>query len=121
MIAIIYGTRPEFLKVYPVILEAKKRNRPFITINTGQHTGMLTEMEALFGFSPDYKLKCQSPQYSNANLLARLIDAVAEVVKAEKIENYFSGKLKIRLNPPFGGEPIISRLKASDFKAWVGR
>lgn len=86
MIAIIYGTRPEFLKVYPVILEAKKRNRPFITINTGQHTGMLTEMEALFGFSPDYKLKCQSPQYSNANLLARLIDAVAEVVKAEKIE-----------------------------------
>jgi hypothetical protein len=38
-----------------------------------------------------------------------------------KIENYFSGKLKIRLNPPFDGELIISRLKATDFKEWAGR
>ena len=44
-IAIIYGTRPEFLKVYPIILECLRRKINFITINTGQHTNLVTEME----------------------------------------------------------------------------
>ena len=48
----------------------------------------------------------------------QLIVSIQAIVK---IENYFSGKLKIRLNPPFDGEPIISRLKATDFKEWVGK
>ena len=86
MIAIVYGTRPEFLKVYPIILEAKKRALAFITINTGQHTTMLTEMEELFGFKPNYTLKSQSNAYSNSNLLAKLIDSIAEVVKSNAIE-----------------------------------
>ena len=46
---------------------------------------------------------------------------IVNIQAIEKIENYFSGKLKIRLNPPFDGEPIISRLKATDFKEWVGK
>lgn len=37
-----------------------------------------------------------------------------------KIENYFGGKLKVRLNPPFADEIIISRLKAISFRKWVG-
>lgn len=86
MIALIYGTRPEFLKVYPILLEAKKRRLQFITINTGQHTNMLTEMEELFDFKPDYFLKSQSNEYSNSNLLAKLIDGIAEIVKENAIE-----------------------------------
>lgn len=86
MIAIIYGTRPEFLKVYPLILEAKKRSLKFITINTGQHTNMLTDMEDLFNFSPDFSLKSQSNHFSNSNLLAKLIDSISEVVKSNGVE-----------------------------------
>lgn len=86
MIAIIYGTRPEFLKIYPLILEAQKRKIDFITINTGQHTSMLTEMEDLFNFKANYNLKVQSSEFSNSNLLAKLINDIAEVVKEESIE-----------------------------------
>lgn len=86
MIAIIYGTRPEFLKVYPLILEAKKRNIEVITINTGQHTSMLTDMENLFDFTANYYLKVQSKEFSNANLLAKLINDIAQVVKKDNIE-----------------------------------
>ncbi|MBF0597489.1 non-hydrolyzing UDP-N-acetylglucosamine 2-epimerase [Faecalibacter rhinopitheci] len=86
MIAIIYGTRPEFLKVYPIILEAQKRSIELITINTGQHTSMLTEMENLFEFEPSYKLEVQSNQFSNSNLLAKLIDSISEVIKKENID-----------------------------------
>ena len=86
MIAIVYGTRPEFLKLYPIILEAKNRNLDFITINTGQHTNMLTEMEDLFNFRPDFSLKTQSNLFSNSNLLSKLIDSIAEVVKSNSVD-----------------------------------
>lgn len=85
-IAIIYGTRPEFLKIYPLILEAKKRNINIITVNTGQHTSMLTEMEQIFEYKADYNLAVQSSDFSNSNLLAKLINDIAEVVKQNNIE-----------------------------------
>ncbi|WP_300673858.1 UDP-N-acetylglucosamine 2-epimerase (non-hydrolyzing) [Soonwooa sp.] len=85
-IAIIYGTRPEFLKVYPLILEAKKRSIDIVTINTGQHTSMLSEMEQVFDYSADYNLAVQSSDFSNSNLLAKLINDISEVVKENEIE-----------------------------------
>jgi len=46
---------------------------------------------------------------------------IVNIQAIEKIENYFGGKLKVRLNPPFENEVVVSRLKATDFKEWVGR
>lgn len=46
---------------------------------------------------------------------------IVNIQSIEKIENYFGGKLKVRLNPPFDGEVVVSRLKAMDFKEWVGQ
>lgn len=46
---------------------------------------------------------------------------MANIHSIEKIENYFGGKLKVRLNPPFESEIVVSRLKAMDFKEWVGQ
>ena len=45
---------------------------------------------------------------------------IVNIEAIEKIENYFGGKLKVRLNPPFPDDLIISRLKAMDFRKWVG-
>ncbi len=39
----------------------------------------------------------------------------------ERIENFFGGKLKLRLKPAFEGDLMISRLKATDFKRWMGQ
>ncbi len=46
---------------------------------------------------------------------------VVNIQSIEKIENYFGGKLKVRLNPMFENEIVVSRLKAVDFKDWVGQ
>ncbi|MBI9063946.1 MAG: response regulator transcription factor [Marinilabiliaceae bacterium] len=51
---------------------------------------------------------------ANRNMIIH-IDAV------EKFEDYFGGKLYLKLNPPFHEEVTISRLKNSAFKAWVGK
>lgn len=83
-IAIIYGTRPEFLKVYPIILECSRRKINFITINTGQHTNLVTEMEKIFKFSPDYCLKVQNSNYNNTDLVASLLNNLSIILKKEK-------------------------------------
>lgn len=85
MIAIIYGTRPEFLKVYPIILEAKRRNLEYITVNTGQHSTMLQEMENIFQFTADNYLYCQNNDFSNSNLVAKLIDSISTIIKDKNV------------------------------------
>ncbi|MGS0748159.1 non-hydrolyzing UDP-N-acetylglucosamine 2-epimerase [Halpernia sp. GG3] len=83
--AIIYGTRPEFLKVFPLILEFNKNNLPVCLINTGQHDSLLSEMENDFKVSPNFSLSVQSPEFTNSNLIAKLINDISNLVHRENI------------------------------------
>ncbi len=73
-IAIVYGTRPEFLKIFPLINHFKKNHKEICIINTGQHDSMLTQMEHSFGILPNFSLTVQNKEYSNSNLIAKLIN-----------------------------------------------
>lgn len=53
----IFGTRPEFIKVYPVIQEAKRQGNPIVLVNTGQHKEMLNELLDEFSVEVDYDFK----------------------------------------------------------------
>jgi len=46
---------------------------------------------------------------------------ISNLESIEKISNYFNGKLKIELKPSFGGEILVSRVKAPMFKSWLER
>ena len=45
MLLITYGTRPEYIKVLPVIRQMQKLNKPYKTFFTGQHTDLLKDAE----------------------------------------------------------------------------
>jgi DNA-binding LytR/AlgR family response regulator len=45
---------------------------------------------------------------------------IAELRAIEKVHLYFNNKLKIQLRPPFEEEVLVSRIKAGDFKIWLG-
>jgi two-component system LytT family response regulator len=45
---------------------------------------------------------------------------IAELRAIEKVHLYFNNKLKIQLRPAFEEEVLVSRIKASDFKIWLG-
>ena len=73
----ILGTRPEAIKLAPVITEL--RNRPGIVsqvVSTGQHREMLHQALDLFGIVPDYDLdlmeRNQTPSRVAASVLTRL-------------------------------------------------
>ena len=76
-ISVIFGTRPEAIKLAPVIL-ALKQETDFETrvCVTGQHRQMLDQVLKLFEIEPDFDLNLMVPNQSLAGLTARGIEAV---------------------------------------------
>lgn len=57
-IMLVFGTRPEAIKMAPLVKELKKRATEFETIVcvTGQHREMLDQVLEIFDIHPDYDL-----------------------------------------------------------------
>lgn len=77
-VLIIFGTRPEIIKLAPVILEFKKRNLlHFVTIlNTNQHKDLLGKYFELFGIAPDFNLEIMQRGQSLSELTAKSITEI---------------------------------------------
>ena len=56
MYLIGYGTRPELIKLFPLINEFKKEGLKFKTLFTGQHFDLINDFKDLVD-PPDYTLK----------------------------------------------------------------
>jgi UDP-N-acetylglucosamine 2-epimerase (non-hydrolysing) len=75
--SIIFGTRPEALKLAPVILALRKeRDFEARVCVTGQHRQMLDQVLDTFEIEPDCDLNLMIPDQSLAGLTARGIEAV---------------------------------------------
>jgi UDP-N-acetylglucosamine 2-epimerase (non-hydrolysing) len=76
-IAIFIGTRPEAIKMAPVIaaLERSERFEP-IVVNTGQHRELIEQVIGLFGIRIDRDLAVMEPNQSLAPLMARLLERI---------------------------------------------
>jgi UDP-N-acetylglucosamine 2-epimerase (non-hydrolysing) len=79
------GTRPEAIKMAPVIL-ALRRDPAFRcrVIATAQHREMLDQVLALFGIVPDIDLDIMRPDQGLAGLTGRLLVRLEEVMKSER-------------------------------------
>ena len=81
---LVFGTRPEAIKMAPVIFELKKRKISFTVCVTGQHKEMLYEVLDFFNIDPDYSLDVLSPEQSLNALSAKILLAVDEVLQKEE-------------------------------------
>lgn len=79
----VVGTRPEAIKMAPVILEARKRGCEVCVVATGQHRAMLDQVHDVFGISPERDLDLMRPDQELADLTARALVAVDEVLGVE--------------------------------------
>ncbi len=82
----IIGTRPEAIKLAPVVLELKRRQDlfDFPVCITAQHREMLDQVLSLFDITPDYDLNIMSPGQTLAQVTARAMEGLDEVVSREK-------------------------------------
>jgi UDP-N-acetylglucosamine 2-epimerase (non-hydrolysing) len=85
----VFGTRPEFIKLYPVIIEARRRAHDVVVVNTGQHREMLDQLLAEMNMPVDHDLKIMTRQQSLADILARTIVPLDQVVGQERPDHLF--------------------------------
>lgn len=89
MICIIYGTRPEFIKMVPLINEFNLRKIPIQVLSTGQHESMLDELYELFKVYPDVDLQLWRETSSLAELNGKLIPKLFSFFEANDIKDIF--------------------------------
>ncbi|WP_042221417.1 non-hydrolyzing UDP-N-acetylglucosamine 2-epimerase [Oceanobacillus manasiensis] len=82
----IFGTRPEAIKMAPLVLELQKRPEEFesIVTVTAQHREMLDQVLGIFNIKPDYDLNIMKKQQSLAQITTRALEGLDEVMKQTK-------------------------------------
>lgn len=80
----VYGTRPEAIKVAPVIKALETDDRfESIAVSTGQHKEMLAQVNTMFGISPKHDLSLMKPGQSLNELVARAITGLDAIIEEE--------------------------------------
>ena len=84
-VSVIFGTRPEAIKLCPVVL-ALKADPAFDcrVCVTGQHKEMLQQVLEVFGVTPDVDLALMRPNQTLGGLTSRAIAAIDEYLAQEK-------------------------------------
>jgi UDP-N-acetylglucosamine 2-epimerase (non-hydrolysing)/UDP-GlcNAc:undecaprenyl-phosphate GlcNAc-1-phosphate transferase len=78
----IFGTRPEAIKMAPVIMELKKRaDVEVINVSTSQHREMLDQVLELFGIVPDFDLRIMSRDQTLMQIVEKTIRGLSEILQ----------------------------------------
>lgn len=78
------GTRPEAIKLAPLIIAAKALGAEARVLTTGQHRDMLKPFIELFKIDVHHALDVLKPNQSLSNLTASIINAVQPVIQSER-------------------------------------
>ena len=81
----VYGTRPEAIKLAPLILKLRADNRfDTIVISTGQHKEMLDQIHESFGFAADIDLNLMNTCDGITDVLGNVISKLDRVFKLDR-------------------------------------
>jgi UDP-N-acetylglucosamine 2-epimerase len=85
-VMVVIGTRPEAIKLAPVVLELRKHGESFSTqiCATGQHREMLDQMLQVFGLRPDHDLGVMKAGQSLAEVAAACVTGMDGVLRRER-------------------------------------
>ena len=87
-IGITFGTRPEAIKLAPLISELKTRPETFepFLISTAQHRSMLDQVLRVFGISPNVDLDLMQANQTLSNLTCRVLQKMDAVLEADTLD-----------------------------------
>ncbi len=84
-VSVVFGTRPEAIKLAPVVLELRKRDRLEGSVCvTGQHRQMLDQVLPVFDILPDADLDLMMADQTLSGLTARLIESIDRYFTSER-------------------------------------
>lgn len=84
-IMLVFGTRPEAIKMCPLVNELKKRkNINTIVCVTGQHRQMLDQVLSTFSVVPEYDLSVMQSKQTLFDITTNILNRIKEVLECEK-------------------------------------
>jgi len=85
-IMLVFGTRPEAIKMAPLAIELKKDEANFKTIIcvTGQHREMLDQVLHIFEICPDYDLNIMKQGQDLYDITCRILTGMRDILQKEK-------------------------------------
>ena len=83
-ILVVFGTRPEAIKMIPVVYELKKKKIPVKICVTGQHRDLLDQVLDLFDIQPDYDLNIMKDNQDLFEVTTSIITGIKNVYKKSK-------------------------------------
>ena len=84
-VLVVYGTRPEAIKMCPLILEMKKRTEiDCIVCLTGQHREMLDQVNILFGITANYDLDIMQEGQALSDITSKVLQGLNPILDKEK-------------------------------------
>jgi len=87
----VFGTRPEAIKMAPIINFFKENNKKFITlvIVTAQHREMLDQVLNIFNIKPDYDLDLMSSDQTLESLTGKILNGISDLLIDQKPDLIF--------------------------------
>lgn len=84
-VMLVFGTRPEAIKMCPLVNELKKReDLQTVVCVTGQHRQMLDMVLEAFGVTPDYDLSIMKDKQTLFDVTTNILNRIKEVLEKEK-------------------------------------
>ena len=86
-IMLVFGTRPEAIKMAPLVKEFQKYPENFKTIVcvTGQHREMLDQVLHIFNIAPDYDLNIMKQGQDLYDVTARVLIGMRDILKEVRL------------------------------------
>lgn len=84
-VLVVFGTRPEAIKMCPLVKELKTRGKiETVVCVSGQHRQMLDQVLGVFGIEPDYDLNIMKAKQTLFDVTIHILETVREVLEKEK-------------------------------------
>ena len=84
-VMLVFGTRPEAIKMCPLVNELKSRKSiQTVVCVTGQHRQMLDQVLQAFSVEPDYDLSIMKEKQTLFDITTNILMRIREVLEAEK-------------------------------------
>lgn len=84
-VMLVFGTRPEAIKMCPLANELKTRADQFDIriVSTGQHREMLSQVLSVFGVVPDYDLSIMKPEQTLFDVTCSVLERLRGILDTE--------------------------------------
>ena len=84
-VMLVFGTRPEAIKMCPLVNELKKRKKlQVIVCVTGQHRQMLDQVLKVFNVIPDYDLSIMKEKQTLFDITTNILNSIKKILEKEK-------------------------------------